>query len=114
MARFLVEQVARSRAGAITRVKWSEFAPERRAAVVCHVRVVVAAIRAGDTVHVLIGGLMGHPLVVSPDGETIVDGRSATVLTLALVQDLGAETLYVAEHPPLMARAEGIEPPSAA
>jgi hypothetical protein len=74
-------------------VKWSELTPERRAPVVSHVRVVVAAIRAGNTASVLIGGLIGHPLVVSPDGQTIVDGRSATVLTLALVPALGSDTL---------------------
>ena len=93
MAMYLIERVARDLDGRISRVRWYQFEPVRRPPVVCDVRNIVEAIRGGHTAKVVCGGLIGHPLVPSPDGQTIVDASDAEVLALALVPDLDSDVL---------------------
>ena len=69
---YLIESVRRDAAGAITHVGWCRKKPYT----VCfkaEVAEVIAALRDGVKVNVVIGFIIGHGVQVSADGTTIVN-----------------------------------------
>ena len=69
---YLIERVRRDGAGAIDQVRWYLKKPHAVGINVA-VAAVIAALRRGAQVNVVVGLIIGERVQVSPDGHTIVD-----------------------------------------